>query len=186
MLICERPWFSQRVAMLARKDDEYTRPILGSMVDIRLEDFMPDDILVANFAKSIIGKLPDIPENNQIGRYFISHFNLIDDVNLTEADVEKFLATGEYILLPHSPKSPYWQFTQSPWWEYAAVMDSYNGFIKAPKVPRTGEPSADDIDELLDEYSENHGHLEVLSPETLKDWNVRDVTESYLKKLDRI
>jgi len=186
MLICERPWSSQRVAMLARKDGEYTRPILGHFVDIRIEDFVPQDILVENFALNVIGKLPDVPEHNQLGRYFISHFNTIDEVNLTETDVEKFLATGEYILLPHTPRSPLWQYSNSPWWEYAVVLDQYQQFIKAPKRPREAEPDPSSIDERLDDFEENAGKLNVLSPVTLEFWRVSGVTESYLRRLDRI
>ena len=80
----------------------------------------------------------------------------------------------------------YWQFAQSPWWEYAAVMDQYNGFVKAPKVPRAGEPSAYDVDEVLDSFEENLGKIDVLSPQTLHNWSVKGLTESYLKRLDRI
>lgn len=186
MLICERPWFSQRVTMLARQNGEYVRPVIGHIVDIRIEDFLPSVALLSPFSSNIIGKFPDIPESNQIGRYFIANFNQIDNVNLTKEEAERHMASGEYIMLPDSPSSQLWEHSQAPWWEYAVILDQYDGFIKAPKIPRSGEPTPDDIDERLDKFHENRDSLHVLSPTTLKKWAVAGTTESYLRRLNRI
>lgn len=167
-LISERPYIGDEVGMLARKGGSYSRPIVGSIVDVRIEDFLDDDILFsAKHASNYIGKLPDIPEINQYNRYFISSSNFTTNVNLSAAEATKYLNTGEYLQLPDK------------WFEYAMVIDDYNGYIKAPKMNRPGEPTAEEIDERLDEYETNIGKIRVLSPQTLERWQ----SESYVKKL---
>lgn len=181
MIITERPAFTQNVIMLARKNGEYIRPIIGDVVDIRIEDFIPNEFLVSAKAQNYIGKLPDIPGTPQINKYLVAYFNLVMDVDVDEKAARDLLNSNEYTILPHDQSSELWEYTKSPWWEYAVVIDSHNGFIKAPKIPRSGEPTADDIDERLDDFEENAGKMRVTSPEILLT-NDQD----YTAKLARI
>lgn len=176
VLIVERPYFANKVGMLARKNGTYSRPIVGSIVDVRIEDFLPDEILFSvKHASNYIGRLPDIPEINQLDQYFLSTSNFVNRVNLNAKEANAMLNTGEYIRLPDE------------WYEYAMVIDDYNGYVKAPKVNRHGEPSAEDIDERLDQYEANLGKLRVLSPQTLDKWQSEPTQyESYITRLRRI
>lgn len=171
VLICERPYLAAvNVGMLARKQGQYTRPIIGSIVDVRIEDFADDSVLHSKHASNYIGRLPDIEEIGQHGRYFLSSPNFANRTDLTAADVKPLLQSGKYIMLPDD------------WYEYAMVVDDYNGYIKAPKVNRDNEPSAEEIDERLDEFESNRGRLRVYSPQTIAKWQ----TESYIERLNRI
>lgn len=184
MLLCERPYTSQPVGMLARKDGQYTRPILAQFLDVRIEDFMPDSVLVSNNATNYIGRLPDIQSIGQVGKYFVANANLVIQVDLGEAEVKKAMDSGQYLLLPDSPESPYWRFTKSPWWEFCTCFDGDNGYVKAPKIPRANEPTPEEIDEKLDEYPQNRGNLQVKSPQNIEKGLV--AAESYIERLRRI
>jgi len=186
MLICERPYFSAKVGMFARKNGEYTRPIIASLVDIRIEDCLKDITLYSKSASNYIAKLPDIKEIGQIGKYLIATANLISKVNLTKEEAYKYLRTGLYILLPDSPESPLWEYSKAPWWEYAMCLDEYNGYIKAPKKHRAGEPSPEEIDERLDEFKENKGLIKALSPQTIEKWRQEGKRELFNKSIERI
>lgn len=184
-VLVERPSTTQKFGLLARKNGQYTRPIVGDLVDFRVEDFMPQEVLVELLTPNFIGRLPDIPEIGQTGHYFVATFNQVSGPH-TQNEVEQLLPTGQYVLLPHEPASDFWQYSQAPWWEFAAVFDKYNGFIKAPFHPRANEPSADEIDERIDLYDENRGKIQVMAPSTLDKWSKQGVQESYLERLRRI
>jgi len=177
-LLTEMPWFSQPVILFARKDGEYVRPIIGDIVDVRIED-----IIGRITTPRMAARLPDIPKYGQVGRYLTSTMGSIDRVDVTAEELEQLLSQGGITVLPDSPKSEYWQKTQAPWWEFAMVVDTAGNYIKAPLIPRHGEPTADEIDERLDEYEENVGHIRVYSPITL-DKKMK-VTEDFQEKLWR-
>jgi hypothetical protein len=185
MLILEYPHSSERIVMLARQNGSYERPVIGAFIDIRVEDFMPlaeTGVVGLNF----VAQLP----NSR--RYLVSTFNSVQTIDATEDVVNILLAkrTNDgrpvYVELPSSPESTYWHLVESPWWEWAAIYDDHNGFVKAPKLPREGEPTPEEIDERLDEFPENRGKIDVLSPETLEKWATTGVTEDYRRRLDRI
>lgn len=183
-ILLERPSTTQPFGLLARKDGEYTRPIVGEIVDFRVEDFMPQDLLAELFAANWIGRLPDVPEINQVNQYFSSTFNDVQIIPQQEAMA--LFDTGQYLMLPDNPSSEFWQYSNGPWWEYAAVIDKYDGFIKAPLRSREGEPTPDEADERIDLFDENHGRVRVLAPSTLERWTAQHVTESYIERLKRI
>ena len=185
MLLTEQPRFSQPVALYARRNGRYDRPIMGAMVDIRMEDTGLSQLAQANRIPNVIAQLPDISEANQVGQYLVFNFGWLDGIE-TKAKAEQLLATGKYLQLPATPQDEYWSYTKSPWWEYAEVMDEHDGIIKAAKVPRGGEATAEECDERLDEFEENQGKLKVLAPTTLEKMLAGAVRESYLKKLRRI
>lgn len=185
MLICERPYTSHHIGIFARKNGEYNRPILAKFLDVRLEDFMPDRELISKYASKYIAKLPDIPEMNQIGKYFLADSNLILRVDLDEQEAHRHMDAGS-LMLPHTPKSPYWKYTRSPWWEYCSCFDDHDGYIKAPKIPRKGEPHPEEIDELIDKFEENRGKIHIVSPQTLMKWQKVGMTEDYISRLNRI
>jgi len=190
MLILERPWTSEKIALYARQNGRYTRPIIGSIVDLRIEEFLPKLNLQI---PHIIGLFPDIPQANQLNKHFIVTFNSFDRVEPDSKVIWQLLSTGQYLYLPvkpHPTLPPHipdlWEYTKAPWWEWAVVLDEYDGFIKAPKVPRADEPNPDEIDERLDEYPENHGVLEVISPTVLEKWKREQTREPYQRRLQRI
>jgi hypothetical protein len=180
-ILLERPsTTSKTFGLLARKDGQYTRPIIGDIVDFRVEDFMPPEHVAVN----ILGRLPDIAEIGQVNKFFSSTFQ---DVQVIPAQAAMELSrTGQYLMLPDSPSSEYWQYTGAPWWEFAIVLDKYDGFIKAPARPRPGEPTPEEADERIDLFDENRGKVQVLAPATLEKWATQKVTESYLERLKRI
>lgn len=183
MLLCERPAFSQPVIMLARKNHVYERPITGDIVDIRIEDFIPNSALTDLRLTGIIGKLPPVKE--QTNNYFVAIHNSIDKTDYTYEEILPLIKSGRYLILPDSPQSPLWEYSKSPWWEYAVVIDQYGGFIKAPKVPRSGEPTPDEIDETLDNYDENRDTIKVISPSVIDRWRKQNKRENIQQQLQR-
>lgn len=191
-VLLERPSTTKKIGLLARQNGQYTRPIIGTIIDFRVEDFLPDQILHSMrgnnqvFVVNFIGRLPNIPQINQTNRYFIATFNDVSSVTASQEEVDQLLATGQYLLLPDNPDSELWQHTRAPWWEWAVVLDEYNGFIKAPKSPRANEPSPEEADERIDDFEENRNKIKVVAPSTLMKWQAAGVQESYRKRLDRI
>jgi hypothetical protein len=185
-VLLERPsTTSKSFAMLARKNGQYTRPIIGDIVDFRVEDFMPDEVLIGSgIATNLIGRLPDIAEVGQIGKFFSSTFQDIQVVS--EQEAMNLFDTGHYLMLPDNPSSEYWEHVGAPWWEFAIVLDKYDGFIKAPVYPRLGEPKPEEADERIDEFEDNVGKIRVLAPSTLIQWAKTHMAESYLERLRRI
>lgn len=186
MIILEYPSTSQKMGLLARKDGQYVRPIVGALFDIRLEDVLPAEFLSKALVANFIGKLPDIPELNQHDAYFVSEFNTVRTTSATPKEVKSLLDTGEYLLLPSGPQDKLYQFTGAPWWEYAVVLDDYGQFIKAPKEPRSTEPGPEEIDERLDDYPENRAKTQVVSPVVLQKVHSGAMKENYLARLSRI
>lgn len=184
LILLERPSTTHKFGLLARKNGKYQRPIVGDVIDFRVEDFMPQSLLHSLMTSNFIGRLPDIPAIGQTNQYFVATFNIVSAVS--EEEVQKLLPTNQYVLLPHEPSSAFWQYTEAPWWEFAVVLDKYDGFIKAPYRPRSGEPSVEEADERIDEFPENHGKVHVLAPSTLIKWEKKGTRENYLEKLKRI
>jgi len=184
-VILEKPSTTHPIGMLARKNGKYTRPIIGTIIDFRVEDFMPENVMLdMGVGVNMIGRLPDIAEAGQENKYFASTFNYVSIISQQEAMT--LFDTGQYIMLPDSPSSEFWKYTKAPWWEFAVVLDEYNGFIKAPIKVRANEPTPEKTDEMLDEFEENRGKIKVVAPTTLEKWVTAGVTESYKKRLDRI
>jgi hypothetical protein len=183
-ILLERPATTQPFGLFARSGGKYNRPIVGNIVDFRVEDFMPHSVLESLLAANMIGRLPDIPEIGQVNKYFSSTFNVVDIVSQQQAMT--LLDTGQYLMLPDNPSSEFWEYTNAPWWEYATVIDKYDGFIKAPARPRSGEPTPEEADERIDLFPENKGKIRVVSPFTLDKWATQNVTESYIERLKRI
>jgi len=169
--------------MLAQKNGEYTRPIVGSIIDLRTEDFLPTSNLQNILSHRMIGELPEIPDINQIGLFIIIEFNHVATSQAKENQIVPLLSSGAYCLLPGSKltinlENSYIQQCQrnadnielstGKWWEYAAVFDADGQFIKAPKIPRAGEPDAYQIDERIDDYEENIDRYDVTSPYILE------------------
>lgn len=185
LVISEQPRTTKSLLLYARKDGNYDRPIRGSMIDIRMED-MPGISDYARSRKVINQILPLPPIGDQAGKFAIFNFGSLDKIIPDGPDLQALIATNKYLVLPDSPRSELWSLTKTPWWEYAEVMDEYDGIIKAALYPRPGELTADEIDERLDDFEENVGKLEVLSPLTLQKQLAGAIRESYLKKLKRI
>ncbi len=185
-ILCEQPWAKQQVGFLARKDGKYTRPIIGYGVDFRIEDMgIPQHAMPMLKSFNFIGKLPNIGTIGQINKFFVcTHGNIIS-TSASKSSAMKLLYQKQHILLPHSQESVLWQYTQSPWWEYCMVLDEYFECIKAPKIPRPGEPTPDEIDEQLDNFKENQNTVHVVSPIKLKEF-ASGIRESYLCRLRRI
>lgn len=184
-VLLERPSTTSKLfGMLARKDGQYTRPIIGDIVDFRVEDFMPQNVLADRIAVNILGRLPDIAEIGQTNKFFSSTFQDVQVVSKQEAT--ELFRTGQYLMLPDGPDSEFWEYVGAPWWEFAIVLDKYDGFIKAPARPRPGEPTPEEADEKIDLFDENAGKIRVLAPSTLEKWAKQQVAESYLERLRRI
>lgn len=183
MIILEYPHTSAKIGLLARKDGEYVRPIVGALLDIRLEDVLPSEYLKQALVTNFIGKLPDIPQINQKGKFFVSEFNVVR-IEPNKATIQPLLNTGAYLLLPSTPKDELYKYTGAPWWEYAVVLDDHGQYIKAPREPRAMEPGPEEIDERLDDYRENRNRIDVISPIVLQ--KIHDVREDYLTRLTRI
>ena len=186
MLFLEYPHTSVEMGLLARKDGEYSRPIVGGILDIRIEDVLPAEFLSKALVANFIGKLPDIPQLNQHDSYFVSEFNTIQTTSASAEDVEGLLETGGYFLLPSEPGDDLYEYTGAPWWEFAVVLDKYGQYIKAPKTPRDTEPGPEEIDEQLDDYEENQNKIRVVSPIILQKVHSGTMRENYLAKLARI
>lgn len=185
-LLTERPWTTDKVAFLARRLGQYTRPVIGAMVDFRIEDILPDSVIHSQRSINLIGKLPDIPAAHQVGKYFASVFN---DVQIVDSQTAlKYVRTQDFLVLPDNDKSEYWQYTHAPWWEFVVVLDDYQGYIKAPyeHKSRSGEPTPQDADEKIDEYPTNQNTITVLAPATIEMMHKNKLTESYYQKLKRI
>jgi len=185
MLILEYPHNSTRLVMLARSGGSYTRPIVGYSMDLRLEDFMPlQDLGIPGV--NFVAQLPNS------GQFIVCTFNTIDTINATSKEAKELLNKKDskkrniYCLLPSSPEDTHWDLVGCPWWEFAEVYDEYGAPIKAPKIARSYEKTAEQIDERLDDYPSNRGKTEVLSPITLDKLAVGELTESYLHRLRRI
>lgn len=184
-VILEQPWCKAEIGLFARKNGKYTRPIAGSIIDFRIEDMgIPKNTFMKEF--NYIGKLPNISELNQIDKYFICTFNNVTSVEASYEEVSNLIKNGHYILLPDSEQSSLWEYTKCPWWEFAYVLDNDYEYIKAPKIHRSGEPSPEEVDEMLDDYEENRLTLHVHSPKKLNKLQLSGVRESYIERLNRI
>lgn len=185
LLITEQPRTSHPLIMLARKNGQYNRPIKGSSIDIRMED-MPGVTNAAAEKRAINYILPLPPVGDQKGKYAIMNFGFLDNIISDGPELQSLIASNQYLVLPDNPRSELWALTKAPWWDYAEVLDEYDNPIKAALHPRAGEGTAEEIDERLDEFEENAGRAEVLSPLTLEKQLAGAMSESYLKKLRRI
>jgi hypothetical protein len=186
-LLLEQPRFTQKIALFARQQGQYTRPIVGEMVDIRVEDMIPATVLQSRRLFNTIGRFPDIPEAGQRNKFFIATYGSFDRFESDLTVIEQLISTGQYVLLPDSPNSEFWQYTTSPWWEYCEVLDEYGNPIKAPKNVREMDPKPEEIDEHLDEFEENWGTIHVLSPLTIIAMRKKKLQpEPLAKKLDRL
>ncbi len=156
------------IGMLARKGElGYVRRILGYMVDCRVEDMG----ISIGLAKPIVGRLPDIPvkvtlaNGNRVWQndvYFVAEGPFAVAL-IRGAHAENLVEASKAERLP------------SKWWEFAAVFDQDHNWIKAPKKPRQPfEPSAAEVDDILDDFVENQGIIEVKSPITLRQMDYRD------------
>jgi hypothetical protein len=190
MLVIEAPYIDTRgfssIAFLARKNNQYIRPIVGNTIDLRTEDWLPpptpEEITNAS-RMNLVGRLPDVSSMGQVDRYLLATASTVERTNLTRPQAMEYIAKG-YTELPDSPNSKLWEYSKSPWWEYVAVFDTNGRYIKAPKIPRVGEMTPEDIDEKLDDYEQNKNKLQVTSPTTLEELSKRD--ESYVDKLKKI
>ena len=184
MLLLEFPHVSREVALFARKNGKYIRPVRGKMMDLRIENMGVQRVMQERRLMNLIARLPDIPEAHQQGVYLITTFgssNLVSD----PTKIEQLLSSNQYLSLPDNPHSELWSLTNAPWWEYAEVLDEYGMPVKAA-LHSTTSFTPDIIDERLDEFEENQGKIDVLSPVTLEKMRKGDIKESYLKKLARI
>lgn len=168
--INEMPYTSSQVGMLARKNGKYIRPILSKFLDIRIEDFINKELSLSNIKTEYIGRLPDIPEIGQVNKYLMATANLVIRVDLSQKEAQQIMQQDNYIYLPDG------------WWEYAMCLDANGKYIKAPLRFRDGEPSPEEIDERLDDFPENIGRIDVVSPQVITS----GLNEDYLKRLDRI
>ena len=154
MLILERPASTIRMGLMARKDGKYKRPIVGDIIDFRTEDFI-HDVDVKSVVGNFVGKLPDIPEIGQVKHYVICEFNIVQTGTATIDHAYELVNAGNFKML------------EGEWWQWAAVFDRYGQFIKAPKRSRENEPTAEEIDERLDDFKENQNTIVVTSPTIL-------------------
>jgi hypothetical protein len=185
MLLLEFPHISSTpIAVFVSKDGKYNRPILSFMTDLRTEDMGTQTAQRERRLMNFIARLPDIAAAKQIGKYIVTTFGSSQVVDENKA--QQLLATRQYFELPSSPHSEFWSLTGRPWWEYVECFDEYDGPIKAPLNVRNPNITVDNIDEKIDEFEENHGKIEVLSPQTISRMQSGAVRESYLRKLARI
>jgi len=186
MIILEYLHFQNdhNIVLYARSRGKYDRPILGNIVDLRTEDILPRGVNYMN----LIARLPDIPAHGQTNKYLMATSTLVEIIqippNQLPQTLERLSAQG-YVELPADESSPYWHYTQSPWWEYCMILDQYHEYVKAPKRHRANEPSPDQIDEQLDKFSENHGKLKALGPRSIQKMH-QYKSDSYVSNLNRI
>lgn len=185
LLITEQPRTSHPLIMLARKNGQYNRPIKGASIDVRMED-MPGMTNTATERRIINFILPLPPVGDQRGKFAIMNFGFLDNIIQDGPELQSLITSNQYLVLPDNPQSELWALTKAPWWDFAEVLDEYDNPIKAALHPRAGESTAEEIDERLDEFEENNGKIEALSPLTLQKQLAGTMTESYLKKLRRI
>ena len=157
---------SKPLGLLARKNGQYVRPIISKFTDLRVEDIGLKHQIITNY----VGRLPDIAEINQINKYILADANLVLQSDLSQQEAQQLMIKDNFVYLPDG------------WWEYAMCLDDNGAYIKAPKNFRKGEPSPEEIDERLDEFEENVGRLDVISPQVLN----KGLKENYVDKLKRI
>ena len=165
MLLVELPYMRCGFVLLAKKNGKYTRPIVGSIVDFRVEDILKNIPREYN-SSCFVGRLPDLPIFNQIGLYVVCRFYGVEDQLIDEKEALELLNEPNFILLPSKPEDDLWDFVRTPWWEFAVVFDGDDGWIKAPKdgFVRENEPHAAMVDERLDSIMANIGKVRVVSP----------------------
>lgn len=184
-LLIEHPHISRtKIALFARKDGVYDRPILARMVDVRFEDMKLQAIQSERRLVNLIGKLPDIAEANQVGKWLIATFGASKIID-NNAAIE-LLNSNQYFELPSDKSSEHWEHTNRPWWEYVECYDKHGGIIKAALMPRSQHFTAENVDEVLDQFEENMNTLEVLGPKTIEKLRAQSVKESYIEKLAKI
>jgi hypothetical protein len=166
MILTERPWGSTQVVIFARRNGVYDRPIRCDSIDLRIEDYLPPEIVKMTVTKNMLAKLP--PVAGQQSSYLLANFGLLELVNYDDAEVARMIEAQQCILLPDGPQTPTWQYSQAPWWEYALAADSDGHYIKAPLKHRANEPSPEEIDELLDQVPGNCDTINVKSPINLR------------------
>ena len=115
----------------------YKLPISGEWIDLRLEDIIPLSVIKNSGRYNILGKLPNIGENQQ--NKFIAIYNACQLSIVDYKTAMFYIDTGSFFILPHQPSSPYWHYTNSAWWEYPSVFDAEGSCVKPPKRPRANE-----------------------------------------------
>jgi len=182
MILLEFPHISKEIVLFARKNNKYTRPIRGSMVDLRVEDMGIQHVMRDRRLMNIMAKLPDI--GTQHDTYLVAVFGASDLIS-DKLEIDQLLSSNQYINLPCDETSDLWEITKAPWWEYVEVLDNYGMPIKAA-LNSTTKYTPETIDERLDEFEENRGKVDVLSPITINKMRNGTIKESYIKKLSRI
>ncbi len=168
MLITEAPYYKGKIALYARRNGVYDRPVVGYLADLKAEDSTHN-----KDATLVIAKLPDIIEAQQVNKYLVGNFFQVSVMNMTIDEVNNYVRKGA-LELPIDESSPHWSDVGGPWYQYAMLLDTNGQYIKAPMVPNDNEPSAEEIDERIDEFPENRGILEVTSPLSLAKQTYRD------------
>lgn len=184
MLILEYPHIAKEIAVYARSRGRYIRPIRGKTTDLRIEDMGIMTVMREKRLMNLIGRLPDIPQAQQIDTYIVTTFGA-SHLETNHQKIKQLLASNQFILLPDSRDSELWYLTNAPWWEYCELYDEYDMPIKAAKASTT-KFTPENVDERLDEFEENRGRIDVLSPMTLEKMLSGQLRESYLRKLRRL
>lgn len=165
MLLVELPNVRSSFVLLARRGGRYVRPVVGSVVDFRVEDSLknvPRDLVGCCF----VGRLPDLPGFSQVGLYVVSRFFGVEDELVDEGEALGLLEEPNFILLPSCPGDSLWDYVGAPWWEFVVIFDDDGGWVKAPRdgCVREDEPDASLVDERLDDVVGNVGRVRVVSP----------------------
>jgi hypothetical protein len=184
MILLEYPHYTRPIAGFASKNGQYVRPIKGAMADIRIEDMGLEQYIQTANKHNYIGKLPDVPGTKQIGVWFFTQFSTRTTNDATKA--QQMIESGQFIVLPSTPDDELWEYTQRPWWEFMAIYDPHGMPIKAAPYQSNTQYTVENVDERLDEFEENHGKVDVLSPFTFEKMAVGAMAESYIQKLERI
>lgn len=184
MLMLEFPHVSKSLATYARRNGKYDRPVLGHMIDLRTEDMGIQAVQKERKLFNIIGKLPDIPQIKQHNLHIVCSFGSSELIN-DPVEIEKLIKTNRYFVLPENEQSEFWSLTKRPWYDFIEMFDAHDMPVKAALKSIT-KFTPENTDERIDEFAENRGKIEALSPHTFDKMKAGQLSESYRSKLSRI
>jgi len=142
-------WHKAPIRVLARSGGIYRLPVLVHQIDFRFEDNKSCDL------RRVIGLNSSWVAHHPLDDYYIiSIGGTVEATHATRSDIralqhEKILPPDVY----HLPEEG-----DAAWWEWVLGINAHDQIIKAPKRPRPGEPTPEQIDEQLIHHVRTHAY----------------------------
>ena len=143
-------WPMAPIRLLARRSGVYKHPIIAYGLDFRFEDNKFCDL------RKAIGLDSAWIAHHPIDPYYLIGMN---------GTVEATHATWHFIrTLQKNGQLPRDLYRlpdkgDAAWWEWVVAFNTYGLIIKAPKIPRSTDPTPDDIDEHIEISSANYEQI---------------------------